>query len=1094
MTSITGKCVLLLIIIIMTACVNTKIYLDDEGYGITDDFESYPAGSDASPRWDTDSMGWEIKDNALTFPGNVRGTAFYATDFWSQSLRTACVLKVERAVAKEWKVAGIIIGKDDGNFWHLALVESPDSDGKKHYVELAEMHNGVWNAQHEEKTRLKGSSSNTAFNWEYDKPYVLKVILTPEAVSGTIEDPDGKEITRMSYVFDNDLSVRLGRAGFVASGLKSSFSMFRADLQNRVAIQSKVRTFPPYIPPTDTPAFGKKTGFFHTEKAGGTWWLVDPAGRKFFIVGTDHVNYYVHWCEKLGYAPYHRNVEKKYGDEKTWAESAVKRLKEWGFNSLGVGSSESVRQRGLPWMENLTLGMLFTGFDYITPRTTWTGFPDVFSPKFAAFCDKMAAKICGPLKDDPWLIGYFIDNELEWHPWTAGGPFADTFKLERDRPAKQALVNYLKERFGVIGEYNRAFDPDSGGFDALLEQRKAPKPVTDEGFKSIEGYIRLIAGRYFKVTTEAIRKHDPNHLILGCRFAGQAPDIWDIAGKYSDIVSVNCYRTLDLETGAFTDGFEEEINAWQKKALKPFLISEWSFPALDAGLPCRYGAGQRVPTQKEKSFAFAAFQRFLFSRPFIVGSNYFMWADEPALGISSTFPEDSNYGLVNVDDVPYGLLTKTAATLNPLVYRIHNSDVSRISIKPGKTGLEFNVVNEGKIKAEYNVTAHANGLLLEEKKVIAPGGKLIYDFSSRFKSRPLLTAVTVRAKPVSRYLDDNPAGVSLTRILYLPGVKTDAANGVTIPFLATNPSGTKLKNTPIVLRMDKINLKGKSLENAVSLLDGIDQKECPFQIDSFEEGAELSFLCHEIKPSGFRSFYLRLGQTKNSTSASLKEDRQIPFQLTNGKMTFDCAREKGDAIFNSIQIDNMKLGSFAPLIWMFRGKDEWTPTGSIEEVVQYTGPVRTVLDVTAAGSYRIKYRFTIYPGKSWFKSRVLWIENTSGSAFTLKAYYHYIRSFIGGDASNDIPEMNVWRDGDNNYFYGAVPGTAGITTLLWKDASGHEHPDVHKKLEIVLKPGGKFIDEPSPVYIIAGPGDSLEAVESEIKGIINQQADFFDKP
>ena len=30
---------------------------------------------------------------------------------------------------------------------------------------------------------------------------------------------------------------------------------------------------------------------------------------------------------------------------------------------------------------------------------------------------------------------------------------------------------------------------------------------------------------------------------------------------------------------------------------RPMIITEWSFPALDSGLPCKHGAGMRVDTQ-----------------------------------------------------------------------------------------------------------------------------------------------------------------------------------------------------------------------------------------------------------------------------------------------------------------------------------------------------------------------------------------------------------------------------------------------------------------------------------------------------------------
>ena len=147
--------------------------------------------------------------------------------------------------------------------------------------------------------------------------------------------------------------------------------------------------------------------------------------------------------------------------------------------------------------------------------------------------------------------------------------------------------------------------------------------------------------------------------------------VWEEAGRQCDVVSVNCYRRLDLERGVIVDSFEDDLKLWYGLAGSPLMLTEWSFPALDAGLPCTRGAGQRVQTQGDRARAFLIFQRLLFSTPFVVGSDYFMWVDEPALGISSTFPEDCNYGLVNEDDQPYAELTRAAADLNPRACRIH---------------------------------------------------------------------------------------------------------------------------------------------------------------------------------------------------------------------------------------------------------------------------------------------------------------------------------------------------------------------------------------------------------------------------------------
>ena len=208
--------------------------------------------------------------------------------------------------------------------------------------------------------------------------------------------------------------------------------------------------------------------------------------------------------------------------------------------------------------------------------------------------------------------------------------------------------------------------------DALANHTEPVAPLTEEGVVVTERWVRLVAEEYFRVCADAIRRHDPNHLVLGNRFAGSAPDIWDIAGEHCDIVSFNMYPRIDVERGVPLS-VVETIEGWHEACRKPMMITEWSFPALDSGLPCKHGAGMRVDTQTQRTQCFNHFQTMLFSLPFMVGSDFFMFVDEPALGISESFPEDTNYGLVNEDDEPYPELTAAAASLNPRVYELHQT-------------------------------------------------------------------------------------------------------------------------------------------------------------------------------------------------------------------------------------------------------------------------------------------------------------------------------------------------------------------------------------------------------------------------------------
>ena len=54
-----------------------------------------------------------------------------------------------------------------------------------------------------------------------------------------------------------------------------------------------------------------------------------------------------------------------------------------------------------------------------------TYMPNMFSPKFPAYCDAVAARECAPRASDPDLFGYFLDNEIHW--WGAGSPDGGKF-------------------------------------------------------------------------------------------------------------------------------------------------------------------------------------------------------------------------------------------------------------------------------------------------------------------------------------------------------------------------------------------------------------------------------------------------------------------------------------------------------------------------------------------------------------------------------------------------------------------------------------------------------------------------------------------
>lgn len=452
-----------------------------------------------------------------------------------------------------------------------------------------------------------------------------------------------------------------------------------------------VREWPPYASNSFVPDVTStmRGAVQVTRDEAGRWWAVDPLGRGMVILGVDHVSYRGHGCEALGYAPYGRKNDTRYPDRSVWESQTVARLIAWGFNALGAGSEATLARRGLAYSINLNLGAAFCliGPDHhITPNEgrPCSAFPNVYHPKFVEWVRYQALRHCAPNRGDPWLIGYFLDNELAWWGrWTtepadvvrATGLFDAAMRRPASNTAKQAVCELIRRHAGDdLGKARATWQIGLDSWEQLSSFEHLPSATREQIAIKTE-FLRQTAERYFEVLATAIRSADPDHMILGSGFAGTAGAhsvVWEAAGRWCDVVSLNIYPFADLDTDEVVTRLEPDrrellsshLTRYQSYCNRPLLITEWSFPALDSGLPFLHGAGQRFHTQAERARASELFARTILSLPFVIGYNYFMWVDEPALGISKNFPEDSNYGLVNEDDQPYKVLIAMFARLH----------------------------------------------------------------------------------------------------------------------------------------------------------------------------------------------------------------------------------------------------------------------------------------------------------------------------------------------------------------------------------------------------------------------------------------------
>ena len=382
----------------------------------------------------------------------------------------------------------------------------------------------------------------------------------------------------------------------------------------------------------------KATGFFHTTKRDGRWWLVDPEGGLFLHRGINSVS-------MLRTQGAQTAMKAKFGTESGWGEHTAELLAGHGFTGLGAWS-DTERMRTAPkplaytriWNFMSAYGKKRGG---TFQKPGHTGYPGdcifVFDPGFEVFCDEHARQLAAG-KDDPFLLGHFSDNELPW-PEAA---LKNYLALPAKEPGHQAALEWLRARRGA---------------DATA------RSILPEDLPAFQEYM---ARRYFGIVARAIKKHDPNHLYLGARFHGSAlrmPELFRAAGAHVDVVSVNYYRAWTPDPG--------RLAMWADEAGKPVLITEWYAKGGDSGLANTSGAGWLVRTQRDRGLFYENFTLGLLRSKDCVGWDWFKYIDnDPADERADPSNRDSNKGILSNRYEPYAPLLDSMKRINERVYGI----------------------------------------------------------------------------------------------------------------------------------------------------------------------------------------------------------------------------------------------------------------------------------------------------------------------------------------------------------------------------------------------------------------------------------------
>jgi len=359
----------------------------------------------------------------------------------------------------------------------------------------------------------------------------------------------------------------------------------------------------------------RATGLFRVEQIDGKWWFVDPDGHLFLSMGVNGIGssgsstriagretYYAAQppadlpAGASGRRPgagdfYGWNLARRYGagwDAKA-GDMAARRMEAWGLNT---GRSALSKEKPVPYAAMLR-----------APQTApvYMGMPDVYSAEFARSADASAASQLAPMKDDPYVLGYFIGNEPAWpgRESELAGMILAGKETETQRKLKAALA----------------------GGDTPARRKE---------------FVLAAFEHQLQVTNGAARKYDPNHLNLGIRFGSLPPDDVIRMGRLFDVYSHNIYEYMPDR---------QWVEKLYKLTGKPLLIGEFHF-----GTPARGQAAalMQVANEKERGIAYRYYVEQVASMPSFVGAHWFAWLDESVTGRMDG--ENYSFGFVDVTD------------------------------------------------------------------------------------------------------------------------------------------------------------------------------------------------------------------------------------------------------------------------------------------------------------------------------------------------------------------------------------------------------------------------------------------------------------
>ena len=338
---------------------------------------------------------------------------------------------------------------------------------------------------------------------------------------------------------------------------------------------------PDYITSTNTEGFWR-TGWYRNRPV-----FVNPDGNVTFLHGVNGVGPVIN--SDFNNATWQSIYNARFGlDNAAWAawagsvladdyefnfySSNASRIKYYRGNAAGYGNtpdtddflmhpaSQETSQFQILYMLRTFIYDYYSLSGGISPLddSVRSRFVFLFDPRYLDYIDALAAYAASIFRDEKNFIGYITDNELGFR-----------FAPGNNNPSIR-LADFLTLDTG--DGYPDAFAAAKAYAEQFMRDRGVTPAVANVTEALDEAFLDDVATYYYRTVTEALRRHDPNHLLLGNRLHGKPmslPTVVKACARFNDVVTVNVYGYWEPSSDYFTTN----IKSWIGE--KPVMITEF---------------------------------------------------------------------------------------------------------------------------------------------------------------------------------------------------------------------------------------------------------------------------------------------------------------------------------------------------------------------------------------------------------------------------------------------------------------------------------------------------------------------------------------